>query len=108
MAKNGQPAKNDKFNIVATYPYHDTGGKLLFEVCRFEPKDFRQRKPDPTMPGKWMWNLKGVELVLYRLPQLIMAVKAGETVFIVEGEKDRRCCAGCEGILGNLQRARRG
>ncbi len=27
---------------IATYSYHDEAGELLFEVLRFEPKDFRQ------------------------------------------------------------------
>jgi DNA primase len=80
--------KNGKFNIVETYSYHDAEGKLRFEVCRLDPKNFRQRRPDPAVPGKWLWNLKDVELVPYRLPGLITAVKAGETVFIAEGEKD--------------------
>src|SRR5436305_2032636 len=29
--------------IVATYPYTDERGELLFQVVRFPPKDFRQR-----------------------------------------------------------------
>ena len=31
---------------VATYDYLDEAGKLLFQVVRFDPKDFRQRRPD--------------------------------------------------------------
>jgi hypothetical protein len=81
-AKNGKPAKSGKFNIVANYPYHDAEEKLRFEVCRLDPKGFRQRRPDPAAPGKWIWNLKGVELIPYRLPELITAAKAGETVFV--------------------------
>ena len=72
--------------IVARYPYVDAEGTLLFEVVRFEPKDFRQRRPDGQ--GGWTWSLKGVERVLYRLPELSKAIAAGQTVFIVEGEKD--------------------
>src|SRR5262245_61157851 len=30
-------------HIVETYDYVDEQGELLFQVCRFEPKDFRQR-----------------------------------------------------------------
>jgi putative DNA primase/helicase len=85
--KNGA-VKNGKLNIVATYPYLAAEGKLLFEVCRLDPKGFRQRRPDPAAPDKWIWNLKGVELVPFRLPELITAARAGETVFIAEGEKD--------------------
>ena len=86
--KKGDWKNAGKINIVSTYPYEDREGKLRFEVCRLEPKSFRQRQPDPAAPGKWLWNLKGVELIPYRLPQLITAVAAGEAVFIGEGEKD--------------------
>jgi putative DNA primase/helicase len=71
--------------IVATYDYYDEGGKLLYQVVRFELKDFRQRRPDGE--GKWIWNLNGVHRVLYRLPQLLTADPQA-TIFIVEGEKD--------------------
>lgn len=74
--------------IVATYPYQDAQGALLFEVVRFDPKDFRQRRPDPTARGGWAWNLKGVRRVLYRLPKVLEAARSSGTVYVVEGEKD--------------------
>lgn len=80
--RNGGEAKPAKWKIVATYDYTDESGRVLFQCVRFEPKDFRQRQPDGK--GGWTWNLKGVRLVLYRLPEV---VKASE-VWIVEGEKD--------------------
>ena len=81
---------------VCAYDYPDADGVLLFQVLRFEPKDFRQRRPDGT--GGWVSNLKGVERVPYRLPQLIEAVSAGRTVYIVEGEKsaDRLAALGMD------------
>jgi len=79
--------------IVATYDYVDAGGKLLFQVCRFDPKDFRQRRPDPDKPGAWTWNLNGQERVLYRLPDVIRAKTEGRAVFCVEGEKDAEALA---------------
>jgi len=51
-------------------------------VLRYEPKNFRQRRPDGR--GGWIWNLDDVRRVLYRLP----ALKGSETVYVVEGEKD--------------------
>lgn len=79
----------ERFNsVLEELHYHDVDGKLAFEVCRLEPKGFRQRRPDPAKPGNWQWNLKGVELVPYRLPEVIKAGTAGETIFIAEGEKD--------------------
>jgi 5S rRNA maturation endonuclease (ribonuclease M5)/KaiC/GvpD/RAD55 family RecA-like ATPase len=72
--------------IVATYDYVDERGEALFQVVRFEPKDFRQRRSD----GKddWIWNLDGVRRVLYRLPELIETIANDHVVFVVEGEKD--------------------
>ena len=77
---NGQAAPEKR--IVATYPYQDAQGRLLFEVVRFEPKSFRQRRPDGN--GGWIWNLENTPRVLYRLPEIL----AASDVFIVEGEKD--------------------
>lgn len=67
---------------VACYDYRDESGVLRYQVVRFEPKDFRQRRPDGS--GGWVWNLQGVERVLYRLPELV----GHPTVAVVEGEKD--------------------
>ena len=85
---NGQRKNGSKWKIDATYPYTDELGELLFEVVRFTPKKFRQRRPDPGKPGHWIWNLKGITRVLYRLPKVIEAVKRGEILWLVEGEKD--------------------
>jgi hypothetical protein len=49
------------------------------------PKDFRQRRPDGN--GGWIWNLKGVTPLPYRLPELLGA-PVDDVIFIVEGEKD--------------------
>ena len=46
-----------------------------------------QRRPDPDHPGEWLWNVDGVPVVPYRLPQLIEAIAAGHPVLIVEGER---------------------
>jgi 5S rRNA maturation endonuclease (ribonuclease M5) len=71
--------------IVATYPYHDEHGNVLYEVVRYDPKDFRQRRPDGR--GGWVWKLDDTRRVLYRLPELL-AADPSATVFVVEGEKD--------------------
>jgi hypothetical protein len=83
----GEHQSNGLGRIVASYQYVDEAGQLLFEVVRFDPKDFRQRKPDPKGDG-WNWSTKGVRQVPYRLPELIEAIALGKTVFVVEGEKD--------------------
>lgn len=68
---------------VARYTYHDEAGRELFHVRRYAPKDFRPFRPGASFPG-----IDGVRRVLFRLPETIEAVKAGRTVFLVEGEKD--------------------
>jgi putative DNA primase/helicase len=68
--------------IIAEYNYTDEQGVLLYQVVRYKPKAFRQRKPDGK--GSWTWNLSGVVRVLYRLPDVISA----DQLLVVEGEKD--------------------
>lgn len=43
--------------IVARYPYVGLDGELLYEVCRMEPKTFRQRRPMPGPGECWAWSL---------------------------------------------------
>jgi putative DNA primase/helicase len=110
-------AKKSSMDIKAIYEYKDEAGKVLFEKIRYatpkRPKNFTQRR---AIDGHTVWGLeagtyyetysgsdnwskkerKGVETkefpgtapVLYRLPELIQAVKDKQPVFIVEGEKD--------------------
>ena len=88
------PKKTDttERRLVATYDYCDADGRLVYQACRHEPgrdgrtKDFSQRVPDGT--SDWRWSMTGVTRVLYRLPEVLAAVAAGELVYIVEGEKD--------------------
>lgn len=74
----------------ATYGYLDERGQLLFQSLRFPGKRFRQRRIDPNAQTEdgWVWDLTGVRLVPYRLPEVIQGVAEGQTIFITEGEKD--------------------
>ena len=72
----------------ATYRYVDEEGELLYEVCRFPGKRFRQRRRDPGAPGGYRWSLGEVRRVLYRLPQVRAAVAARKRVYVPEAEKD--------------------
>lgn len=72
------------------YQYRDEAGNVVYEVLRIphgRGKTFMQRRPsgDPDRP---IWKLDGVDRVLYRLPEIIRAVAAGEVIYVVEGEKD--------------------
>jgi len=106
--------------VVAEYPYHDEAGNVLFVVERIEfrnsdgsyalndggkrQKTFRQKRPDPDRPDKWIFNIHGVPEVPYRLPELIEAIANERQIFIVEGEAKvdllfswnvaATCCAG--------------
>lgn len=105
-----KPARS---RIVKTYAYTDEHYNLLFEVVRFTPKRFAQRRKDPKT-GAWVWGLKAggyirgangdwvipknrepaertfpaCRHVLFHLPKLIATASSGETVYLVEGEKD--------------------
>lgn len=89
MTPDGLFEKNGNGNhareILATYDYTDEAGEPLFQVVRYAPKDFRQRR---KVNGEWEWKLGDVRRVLYRLPKVIETAKAGGTIHIVEGEKD--------------------
>ena len=65
--------------LVNTYDYDG-----FYEVCRFAPKSFAQRRK--SGPGEYTWKLKGVAPRLYRQADL-MATKPAQ-VLVVEGEKD--------------------
>ena len=105
--------------VAARFDYLDEAGNLLFQVERVEfqspdgsfvlkdgkrKKTFHQRRPDPERQGKWIWNVDGVPIVPYRLPELPEAVAAGHPLLIVEGELKAdllwswnipaTCCAG--------------
>jgi hypothetical protein len=71
--------------IAAEYDYCDEAECPLYQVVRWDPKNFSQRRRDGN--DGWVWNLNGVRRLLYRLPELISSNHA-ETVFIAEGEKD--------------------
>jgi hypothetical protein len=79
-------ASRPKLREVATYDYTDEKGELLFQVVRYEPKAFRQRRRVVRHDGTFGWEYKvtGVRRVLYRLPNL----QGAERVLLVEGEKD--------------------
>jgi phage/plasmid primase-like uncharacterized protein len=95
--------------VVAEFPYQDESGNLLFAVERLEylrtdggyilkdgkrKKTFRQKRPDPARPGNWLFNIDGVRVVPYRLPELLEAIAQQRLVFVVEGERKADALAG--------------
>jgi putative DNA primase/helicase len=83
---NGKAKANGPIGaIVAEYDYRDETGKLLFQVVRFAPKKFAQRRPNGN--GGWSWSLGDARRVLYRLPEIGAAIANEHAIFIAEGEK---------------------
>lgn len=82
LAKEAGLTTEPQKRIVKTYDYVNESDKLIFQTVRYEPKDFKQRRPDGK--GGWIYNLQGVELVPFNLPEVIKA----KSVIIAEGEKD--------------------
>ncbi len=68
----------ERRQIVATYDYGD------YEVVRFEPKGFAQRRRNPD--GTYTWGLGNVQPHLYRRQELLAADPA-DPIYVVEGEK---------------------
>jgi hypothetical protein len=89
--------------VTASFDYENESGDVLFFVERVEylqgdgrrvlkddgkiKKIFRQKRPDPAMPGQWLYNVDGVRVVPYRLPELVEAIAQEHTIFIAEGER---------------------
>jgi RecA-family ATPase len=71
--------------IAATYNYRDKAGKLRYQVVRYIPKTFKQRRPNGAADN-FAWNMHGVEPLPYRLPELLADPDA--TAFVCEGEQD--------------------
>jgi 5S rRNA maturation endonuclease (ribonuclease M5) len=78
IPSDGAPDKK----VVVTYDYCDEVGRFLFQIVRFDPKDFRPRRRGPD--GDWVYDLNGVRRVMYNLLDVITATH----VIVVEGEKD--------------------
>ena len=79
QAEAMKPAKY----IEKIYDYIDENGEVCYQVLRYHPKTFRQRRPDGK--GGWIYNMDGVEALPFNLVGILAEPDA--PVFIVEGEK---------------------
>ena len=70
------------------HDYEDADGEIIYQVVKYQPKDFRVRRPGTDRPENFVWSLKGVDPVPFGLPELLEALSAGEDVYITEGETD--------------------
>jgi predicted P-loop ATPase len=88
FATAGQARTNSYKRIVKVYDYVDAHGTLVHQTVRYEPKDFKQRRPDPAHPGAYIWRTKDIVRVLFNLPAVLAAIRTGVPVHLAEGEKD--------------------
>jgi hypothetical protein len=64
----GLDQKHSPSGILGIYDYVDEGGNLRHQTVRYSKTrkpPFSQRRPDPANPGSYIWDLKGVDRVLY-------------------------------------------
>lgn len=71
--------------ITHRYSYRTADGHEVRQKVRYEPKDFRIRH---KKNGHWDYKAGSGPAVLYRLPEVSAAIPRGETIYLVEGEKD--------------------
>ncbi len=105
MTVNGSIHHPQLGDPVAVYEYRRVSGETAFGNARFEPKDFRCFTI--LDGGKIRWSIANAPKLLYQLPRLEEALQKGETVWIVDGEKDAdalldrgqaaTCCARAQG-----------
>lgn len=74
-------SKDKTKELIHVYDYTDEKGEVVHQTCRYNPKEFLQRRPDGQ--GGHIWNLSDIEVVPYNLPNVISA----DRIFITEGEK---------------------
>lgn len=72
---------------VTTYIYSDADNKPHYKVVRMPDKQFYQHRYDHTTK-RWISGIKGIERLPYALPNVKKAIANGNTIFVVEGEKD--------------------
>jgi len=103
--KSGKGSSWEHRELVAIYDYKDDSGSIMHQTLRYRDtqtgaKTFLQRRParegdrfgkyeaklDRQRGGWWIWNLGGIEPVIYHLPEI--AARPEDEVWIFEGEKD--------------------
>lgn len=77
-------------DLEAEWHYTDEDGQTLFIKERYKTNDFKgktYRNCQLMANGQKKYTLADVRIVPYRLPQLLLSIGEGKTIFICEGEK---------------------
>lgn len=81
-----EPERKNNDQVIAEYPYRDGfTGETVFVKRRWFPKRFDIGHYEN---GTWRFGMNSAKPWLYRAPELREALDDGQTVWIVEGEKD--------------------
>jgi hypothetical protein len=82
ISRNMERDLRPKEFLSKVFHYYDEHGELCYQVLRYEPRRFLQRRPEGD---EWVYKMDGVQPLPYRLPELLANPDA--VVFIAEGEK---------------------
>ncbi|EKU74604.1 AAA family ATPase [Sphingobium yanoikuyae] len=75
------------WRVTGTFEYVDEDGTVLYRTQRREKAGERKKFAAERLNGtEWAGGIKGIRRVLYRLPD-ILAARADEPVYLVEGER---------------------
>jgi hypothetical protein len=94
-ARDEPRQQQQRRTTVCEYDYVDENGKVLYTKVRYDPKDFRQYH---RANGQKVWSLNGTRRVLYRLPEVLNAKAAEQTIYLPEGEKDVHAIVNAGGV----------
>src|SRR5215217_4501599 len=81
-ARSAKALTTDELPDGTYYDFTTPTGEVLY-IQRHRGAQYRKVGEDRWEPG-----IEGVQKVLYRLPELVEGVRAGKTVYHVEGPKD--------------------
>jgi len=77
-----------KWREAGTYVYADATGNVLYRTTRREATGEAKRfVAERWDSGRWVSGLGDVERVPYRLPEVLAAIAAGQTIYFAEGER---------------------
>lgn len=80
--------------ITDVFDFITVDGQLLYQEVKYDKtaiRRFMARRPNnkKNSKDKWIWDIKGIPLILYNLFEITNA-KEGEIIFMNEGAKDAR------------------
>jgi len=70
------------------YEYKSLEGKPIVRVVKIKHSDVKTFYQERYENGCWVKGTRGIEVPLYRLPEIKQALDRGEAIWIAEGEKD--------------------